>query len=495
MKHAVLIIAHCNLEHILNEIKKYDDDFSFFIHWDKRTPLTEEQKEKLSAEKKILYFDEKYIVNWGGYGIVRATFLLCKQALKSQVFDYYHLISGTDVLVRNVHDFKKFFAENAGKNFLQHFMVQKTSEELDKMRYFHRLEKYNIHFSNDDNLAYVTDIEQQKKNGVKRGLPNCDILWGSAWWSLQRPCVEYLVSQENFVEKYFLDTLIADEHFAQTVIMNSCFAETVVNDNLRYISWIYKNGNRPAVLDRNDLGPIVNNQFFFARKVNLEISGELLDALDKTIFQPYIQVDKTELNLTQIIHSVLNDSDKSRLGLMYGNGGALVFICQCLKLAIAPELITEKVIEELQRKIIGEFESLDDNSYILGKLGLLTAFEYSKNLSIDTGVEATENMEDMKSSIINQVLNGEGKKKDSEISGIYKFFRTLYVGNRLDAISRIAWLKIQDQCDLNTHKTGFKVCIHNKGLRGLAGLGLWKLTKEYNLNIEEWGYLLSEMSV
>lgn len=496
MKHAVLMIAHGNLDHILREMGKYDEDFSFFIHWDKRNPLTETQREKLRTEDKIVYVGEEYLVNWGGYGIVRATLLLCKKALEAGPFDYYHLISGTDILVRNMHDFKKFFQENDGKNFLQHFIIPKTSDKLDKMKYFHHVEKYDIHASQKDNEAYEKEIEQQKKEGVERTLPDCDIYWGSAWWSLQHDCVKYLVSQEDFIEQYFLDTLIADEHFAQTVIMNSVWKDAVVNDNLRYISWNYRNGNRPAVLDRNDLNLIMAHQVFFARKINLKASHELIDALDTILFQSYKNVNTFDIDILSIIQSILKESKEKRLGLLYGVGGALVFFSQCLNKGIAKELVTTEVIDDLRQRVIKEFTAIDDTSYSSGRLGLLTAFEYSTNLVPKdfSGSEMSAQMEEMKSSIVNQLLNETTEKGQKEMAEYYKFFKTLHEGSRLNVVSRIAWNSLQD-LPLPDMKDELTVSIHNIGLKGLSGLGLWKLSQGYGLNIKEWDYLLTETTL
>ena len=53
MKHAILIIAYHNYNYVIEQIKKYDEDFSIFIHWDKRNPLLPQQREELSNYRNV----------------------------------------------------------------------------------------------------------------------------------------------------------------------------------------------------------------------------------------------------------------------------------------------------------------------------------------------------------------------------------------------------------------------------------------------------------
>lgn len=109
MKHAILIVAYHNFDYVVEQIRRYDEDFYVFIHWDKRNPLTAEQKQLLRAYAQIKYVGEEFVVNWGSYGIVRATMLLCEKSLQFSELEYFHLISDADMLTVDLNAFKNFY--------------------------------------------------------------------------------------------------------------------------------------------------------------------------------------------------------------------------------------------------------------------------------------------------------------------------------------------------------------------------------------------------
>jgi hypothetical protein len=61
--------------------------------------------------------------------------------------------------------------------------------------------------------------------------------------------------------------------------MNSPYSSRVVKNNRRYTDWIFRNGSRPAVLDISDFEKIDSSKAFFTRKIDSEISRDLVDKL------------------------------------------------------------------------------------------------------------------------------------------------------------------------------------------------------------------------
>ncbi len=61
--------------------------------------------------------------------------------------------------------------------------------------------------------------------------------------------------------------------------MNAPFAEKVVNNNLRYIDWVARNGNNPAVLDETDFEKVMDSNAFFARKFEYPVSEKLMNCV------------------------------------------------------------------------------------------------------------------------------------------------------------------------------------------------------------------------
>ena len=104
------------------------------------------------------------------------------------------------------------------------------------------------------------------------------------WCSMPRRAAEYALKfcEENPV---FLKTLkhvaISEEFFFQSIFMTSDFRKFVVNDNLRYTDWTERYGSSPAFLDETDYESIIESECIFARKVDTEISKELIKKVNK----------------------------------------------------------------------------------------------------------------------------------------------------------------------------------------------------------------------
>ncbi len=336
MKHAILIIAYHQADFIKRCIGNFDDDFLIFIHWDKRAELTEADRSMLAGRPNVKFLEKVHPVNWGSYGLVRVTLLLCREAMKYEDVEYFHLISDADMPTRNAECFKHFFRVHKGESFMEYGKYQSESGNYDeecfqKMTLFHRTEKYNLR-NREEHKRYAAELEAQKKSDKRRPLPDIPPYGGPAWWSLTRECVAYLLEKEEYIEKLYTDTLLPDEMFTQTLLMNSPLAPTIVNKHLRYISWEYRNGNRPAVLDESDFARILRGDYFFARKVDPEgVSKPFVRLVDDIcLHAPFItdSAEETWESLLDKIHSFLHakrDIYKVR-GYRQGTIGTWIFL-------------------------------------------------------------------------------------------------------------------------------------------------------------------------
>lgn len=92
-------------------------------------------------------------------------------------------------------------------------------------------------------------------------------------------CFGVLFKIKNKYRKYIKNTFAPDEMIYQTILLNAENKFNVVNDNLRYMIWDGNSG--PRTLGQNDYESIVNSNCFFARKVEPEISGDLIKLIEK----------------------------------------------------------------------------------------------------------------------------------------------------------------------------------------------------------------------
>lgn len=116
----------------------------------------------------------------------------------------------------------------------------------------------------------------------KRESPNGVKYWfGSSWWCLNENMIswmiEYLDKNSEYI-KFFNNCLCADECFFQTLVMNSPYSNSVV-DYPYYIDW-EEGKSSPKVLRMKDFEKLSCSDKMMARKFDMDVDEEILDALD-----------------------------------------------------------------------------------------------------------------------------------------------------------------------------------------------------------------------
>lgn len=291
MKHAILIVAHTQFDLLLDVVRRFDDDFSIFIHVDKKVCIPRAIHEALLSSKRVRLVGQPHRVNWGGRSIVDAVLWLCRTALfdtEGTHCDYFHLISGADFPVKGTCHFKKLFEKYAGRCFIEFFRLPDARwyrGGTDRLLYRHPMDRINW----QNPLAfrkYERYVNYQRLHLYSRPLPGHPVYGGSAWWSLTREAVAYICEHANDNGWYdrLEDTFAPDEMFAQTVLLNSCLKGTLINDNLRYVDWETRDGHSPALLDERDALAIRQSSALFARKMDSNVSRRLMEELTDGMF-------------------------------------------------------------------------------------------------------------------------------------------------------------------------------------------------------------------
>jgi hypothetical protein len=288
MKQAILITAYKNIHHLKEIIDWFDDDFSFYIHIDKKSNLSDEEKRLLEEIKKAAFVSRDFKTNWGGMNHLNSILLLLREASKNGRIEYFHLISGTDFPIKSCSVFKETMLKNKGKEFIEYFeMPAKVWENggMDRILYYNLHDVINAKSSNRRIISEFVNL--QKKINFKRNIADFPKLYGgSTWWSLSAASCQYVL---EFIEKNpsflnrFKYTFCAEEIFFQTIILNSPLKENVVNDNQRYILWENRNGNIPANLDETDIEAIEKSEKLFARRFEYPASEKLVAEIKKRL--------------------------------------------------------------------------------------------------------------------------------------------------------------------------------------------------------------------
>lgn len=285
---AMLILAHKNVDQVLQLASKLNRRFEVYIHFDTKCPVSE--KEKSFMDDNGIKHISEVDVNWGSWSIGEAAYRLMKLALKNPDISYVHVISGQDWPVKNIDELYEVF-ENNDRIYMRYIKAE------DRVKSHERLIWWQKFYFNYDTVKRRTvfgkfyhrflifaqlllRVNKFKKLGI-----DFDIYTGANWMDLPRDaaqyCVEYMDKHPNFV-KMLQTGCFSDEFWVQTILCNNeDYLKRCTNENYRYIKWVEQYGSNPAILDENDLNEIKDGNFFFARKFDFKHSSDLIERLNE----------------------------------------------------------------------------------------------------------------------------------------------------------------------------------------------------------------------
>lgn len=209
MKHAFLIIAHNNWNQLCRFIKVIDSEkCDFFIHVNSKFNLQKETIDAvmLSAEKSKITFSERIPITWGDFGICEASMILLKTARNSGGYDYYHLLTGSDLLLKNIDEFDLFFENNMHCNENKNKKTNYINASIPNKKLASRIYYYNFFISwwrnSNPIIRKIATLSNsilgciQKFVGIDRwSKTGMRLYHGSSWWSVSDEFAEYLLSK------------------------------------------------------------------------------------------------------------------------------------------------------------------------------------------------------------------------------------------------------------------------------------------------------------
>ncbi|GAB6120601.1 beta-1,6-N-acetylglucosaminyltransferase [Dysgonomonas termitidis] len=285
MKHAILVTAYKNPQQLNELVDFFDEDYSFYIHIDKKSRITGSDIKMLEEKPAVKLVSREYRVNWGSVDHLKAILLLSKECAKDKDIDYVHLITGQDFPVKSPQQISGYLKENYGTEYLSARPLPiKTwiGGGFNRVIYYNLYEVFNA--KSWHRLFIKAFVQIQKFAGYKRKLPSelNSLYGGSTYWTLTLPAVKYFLC---FLDKYpniletYKYTFCSEEILLHSILMNSPFKEKVAKKNLRFMLWENRDGVYPANLDERDFEDIIRSDTFFARKFDYPVSGKLRDRL------------------------------------------------------------------------------------------------------------------------------------------------------------------------------------------------------------------------
>lgn len=293
LKHAFLITAHGGwkqLELLLKQIDHPNHDI--FIHVDAKVKdYPKKALEEATKFSKVYVFSKRKVF-WGGYSQTIAEIYLFKKAREYGPYDYYHMMSGQDLLLVSNDKFDNFFESNIGKEFIEFKDDQNEHDPEIKRRtkLYHFLQNYRRRFKFQPlNEVFIfferCSLALQLILHVNR-VKNLDweIKLGPNWVSITDDLVVTLLNEEEKLEKIFKWTNCSDELMVQTIAYNFGFMDRLYHnpfgeDNMRLVDFNRGRNGSPYTFTSNDYDMIMSSKALIARKFSLDTDSEIVDRI------------------------------------------------------------------------------------------------------------------------------------------------------------------------------------------------------------------------
>lgn len=284
-KHAYLVISHNKWKQLRFLIDVLDDPRNdFFILID--TKARDFDKDRFlssfpSSTSDRIFFAKQIDIRWGMYSQIEAELSVLKESTSHSNYDYYHLISGIDMPLKNQNEMHKFFDSMQGTEFVDYDEYNDNKQALERSRYHYVLQTL-VGRSQHTPIKYLRDILVffEKAIGVNRvkEIEN-DLGKGATWFSITDDFARYVVSQEEFLKKHFNYTYCCDEVFLQTLLNRSPYKKNwfgfknseVSYQNLRYLDW---GRGKPYTFRKDDFFELCKSPYMFARKFSEDIISD-----------------------------------------------------------------------------------------------------------------------------------------------------------------------------------------------------------------------------
>ena len=288
-RHAYLIIAHNKLTQLELLMQLLDDKQNdIYVMMDKKTGSIPLKAFQSGLTFSNLTFTERISITWGTYSLVNAELILLKSATQKH-YDYYHLLSGSDLPLKAQHTIHHFFKAHYGENFIIPgcSLNRCFRERLD---YYHLFPQYvysRNHHRFSHTLKWINKklVLLQKAFGVSRLKKDAGLFYkGRQWFSITDCFARFVLQKRDFIEHFFKYTIVPDEEFIQTILMNSPFRDTLSSIDVRLIDWKHPSyGGVPRIWTVDDYTTLMNTDRLFGRKFDIDREPILLRAISNAI--------------------------------------------------------------------------------------------------------------------------------------------------------------------------------------------------------------------
>ena len=286
-RHAYLILAHCRFGQLRKLVMLLDDPRNdIFIHVDRKAAFDPAGWDSLCRHSRLTFIKDRIKVSWGGVSIMRSELALLREATQAGKYDYYHLLSGMDLPIKDQDTIHRFFDANSGKEFLNFWKFKSTT--ASRFNYYTLFPEGAGHFATNLLNNIFKGLQMAVGYRINRDV---DFRFASQWFSITDNLARYVLTREDWLEKVFRHTNTCDEIFLATLVWNSPFRDSlyikdeteahIVNEsNMRFIDWTRGESIRhPWTFRAGDWDLLMSVPHFWARKFDENVDNEIIERI------------------------------------------------------------------------------------------------------------------------------------------------------------------------------------------------------------------------
>ena len=218
-KHAVLIMSHYQFEILEKLMIQLDHERNdLYIHVDRKSRGFEQARFEQICKKSKVVFIPRMSVHWGDSSQTECELRLMEAALGTgEEYLYLHLLSGSDLQIKQTAQIHDFFDEHPGNQFLALRNTISGLSGISRYYFFLPLRSYNKYIAKGLDMISAFIQKLFKVNRLKNiDYPLCKT---QNWFSITGECAAYVLSKRDFIEEFVKFTCCADEMFLGTVIV------------------------------------------------------------------------------------------------------------------------------------------------------------------------------------------------------------------------------------------------------------------------------------
>lgn len=261
MKHAYLIMAHNEFEHLQRLLDALDDERNdIYVHIDKkvrRVPCLTTSKSRLTILNK------RVNVRWGHISQIKAEYLLLEGAYIPERYGYYHIISGTHFPLMHQNRIHSYFDACSGLSVLSPIGWSKKEIRSKLGKYHIGISWLNSPCKLKSMLSRIVWLgcSRLQRGWIKR---NYSFFNGkySQWVSLSESALPIVLNAKKRILKQFRFTFCGDELFIPSILHH---------EGIKYRSdpkllFTECFDISPKILSIEDFDCLCNSQCLFGRK-------------------------------------------------------------------------------------------------------------------------------------------------------------------------------------------------------------------------------------